>query len=418
VGTFFDAKTLDLRGGDFIIEIGSRPGLLPAAGMMRLRNDNGADFQGGLVFDFKDELASSDSTVDIGDTWTIMDAGQVADLAGIDSFTWRVDGVAEPAGWLPAGSELVLFRFPTAFGPEGRGLGLRVAPIGGVFFTYDTWAEAAGFSPDSPGGFIVDPFRVNGGTSDENVTKFLYGIDGDDNATPAAGPSLAFVTGNDGARHGQLTFTRPFGADADYDYYASPDLKTWTLAPMILTPTGVAPPAIGEREIVTLQTVYPVTDDAAFFRIQARYNPDNFDHGEVPGKAVQWGSSLVNFQQSLENNVSPNPGYVVEAGKVLFIRTRGEDGGSSPRVWGGTAADGTSRNFIYSDRSDIDQAAVHAGLLGIGEYGILKVTFIEEPTTPFIGSTQNAGTNDEITSKNLAPSGSPYSYMIEYHSAE
>lgn len=416
VGTFFDAKTIDLRGGDFIIELGSRPGLLPAAGVMRLRNDKGADFQGGLVFDFKDELASSNSTVDIGDTWTIMDDGQGSALEGIESFTWRVDGVEEPAGWLPAGSELVLFRFPV--GSREKGLGLRVAPIGGVFFTYDTWAEAAGFTPDSAGGFIADPFRANGGTRDNNVTKFLYGVDGIEKGAVETDQRLAFVTGDDGVRHAQLTFTRPFGADADYDYYASPDLKTWTLAPMILTPTGAATPAIGELETVTLQTVYPVTDDAAFFRIDARYNPDNFDHGEVPSKAVQWGNSLVNFQQALANNVSPNPSYVVESGKVLFIDTRGEAGGGSPRVWGGTAVDGTSRNFIYRDRSDIDQAAVHAGLLDIGEYGILKVTLIDEPATPFIGSTQNAGTDDEITSKDQAPSGSPYSFMIEYHSAE
>ena len=416
VGTFFDVSTIDLRGGDFIIEIGSRPGLLPAAGVMRLRSDNGADFQGGLVFDFKDELASNNSTVDIGDTWTIMDDGQGSDLEGIDSFTWRVDGVDEPAGWLPAGSELVLFRFPV--GSREKGLGLRVAPIGGVFFTYDTWAEAAGFTPDSAGGFLADPFRMNGGTSDDNVTKFLYGVDGDDKSTPATSQRLAFVTGDDGARHAQLTFKRPFGADADYEFYASPDLKTWTLTPMILTPSGAAPPAIGEPEMVTLQTVYPVTDNTAFFRINARFNPDNFDHGEVPSKRVQWNGSLFNFQRSLEDNVSPNPSYVVEPGKVLFIRAQGEDGGGSPLVFGGTAADGTSRDFIYRDRSDIGQAAVHAGLLRINEYGILKVTFIDEPATPFIGSTQNAGTNDEITSKDWALNGSPYSYMIEYHSAK
>jgi len=409
-----DVNTIDLRGGDFIIEIGSRPGLLPAAGVMRL-NDRGADFQGGLVFDFKDELASSNSTVDIGDTWTIMDDSEGSDIEGIDSFRWRVDGVDEPAGWLPAGSELVLFRFPV--GSREKGLGLRVAPIGGVFFTYDTWASDAGFTPDSVGGFLADPFRMISGTSADNVTRFLYGVDGVEKGTVETGQRLAFVTDDEGDRHAQLTFTRPFGADADYEFYASSDLKTWTLAPMILTPSGAAPPAIGELEVVTLQTVYPVADDAAFFRIEAKFNPENFDHGEVPSKRVQWDGSLFNFQRSLEDNVSPNPSYVVESGKVLFIRAQGEDGGGSPLVFGGTAADGVSRNFIYRDRSDIGQAAVHAGLLSIGEYGILKVTFIDEPMTPFVGSIQNAGTNDEIISKDWDLEGSPYSYMIEYHSA-
>ena len=61
---------------------------------------------------------------------------------------------------------------------------------------------------------------------------------------------------------------------------------------------------------------------------------------------------------------------------------------------------------------------MHAGLLGDGEYGILKVTFIEEQATSFIGSTQNEGTQDEIESLNVNPDGAPYSYMIEFHSED
>jgi hypothetical protein len=154
-----------------------------------------------------------------------------------------------------------------------------------------------------------------------------------------------------------------------------------------------------------------------YFRIEAKFNPDNFDHGEIPSKAVQWGSGLNNFNQSLENNVSPNPSYVVEAGKVLFLRVQGSAGPDSG-IWGGTASNGTDRNFIYRDRTAIKLAAVHAGLLGDGEYGILKVTFIEEQATSFIGSTQNEGTQDEIESLNVNPDGAPYSYMIEFHSED
>ena len=414
VGAFLDAKTIDVAGGDFIVEIGSRPAQLPGTGVMRLRSDLGVDFQGGLVIDFKDELASANSTVDIGDTWTLIANTSGPDIEGIDNFVWRVDGVEEPAGWLPAGSELILFEFPTNFGP--RGLGLRVAPIGGVFFNYDGWATAAGFVPDSPGGYLADPFRLNRGNLENNVMQFLYGIDG--GTSSETGQNVSFVTGDDGQRYAQLSFRRPFGADADYDFYASSDLKIWTVAPMILTPGAATPPALGELETVTLQTVYPTPDEMLYFRIDAKFNPDNFDHGEVPSKAIYGPRGMGSLDAYLENNVSPRPSYVVESGKVLFIRVRGEDGGGSPNVWGGTAADGTSRNFIYRDRSDIGQAAVHAGLVGVGNYAILKVTFVDEPTTPFLGSTQNAGTNDEVTSKPNQLENSPYSYMIEFHSED
>jgi hypothetical protein len=413
VGAFLDAKTIDVAGGDIIVEIGSRPAQLPGTGVMRLRSDLGADFQGALVIDFKDELATANSTVDIGDTWTLIANTSGPDIKGIDSFTWKVDGVEEPEGWLPAGSELILFEFPTNHGP--RGLGLRVAPIGGVFFNYDGWATAAGFVPDSPGGYLADPFRLNGSNLEYNVTKFLYGIDGGN--SPETSHKVSFVTGDDGYRYAQLSFRRPFGADADYEFYASPDLKTWAVAPMILTPGVATSPALGALETVTLKSVYPTPDEMLYFRIEAKFNPDNFDHGEIPSKAVQWGSGLNNFNQSLENNVSPNPSYVVEAGKVLFLRVQGSAGPDSG-IWGGTASNGTDRNFIYRDRTAIKLAAVHAGLLGDGEYGILKVTFIEEQATSFIGSTQNEGTQDEIESLNVNPDGAPYSYMIEFHSED
>jgi hypothetical protein len=80
--------------------------------------------------------------------------------------------------------------------------------------------------------------------------------------------------------------------------------------------------------------------------------------------------------------INKDPGNLVglrnNNGRVYTVRVTGTDQGS---VWGG--ADG-----IYTDDSRLGKAAVHAGLLKVGEEGIIKVYIL--PGQPkYTGNTQN-----------------------------
>jgi len=61
---------------------------------------------------------------------------------------------------------------------------------------------------------------------------------------------------------------------------------------------------------------------------------------------------------------------------------------------------------------------VHAGVLANGEQGIIKVTFVGTQQTQFLVSTQNPGTNDEVTSQFSQPQGEPYSYRVERYTGD
>ncbi len=80
--------------------------------------------------------------------------------------------------------------------------------------------------------------------------------------------------------------------------------------------------------------------------------------------------------------INKDPGNIVSLrnnnGRVYTVRVTGTDQGS---VWGG--ADG-----IYTDDSRLGKAAVHAGLLKVGQEGIIKV-YILPGQQKYTGNTQN-----------------------------
>jgi len=82
------------------------------------------------------------------------------------------------------------------------------------------------------------------------------------------------------------------------------------------------------------------------------------------------------------NEITSDPGnmtnYRAKAGQTYSVKVTGTDQGS---VWGG--ADG-----IYTDDSRLGKAAVHAGLLMVGQEGIVKVTLVAGQQK-YTGNTRN-----------------------------
>ena len=88
---------------------------------------------------------------------------------------------------------------------------------------------------------------------------------------------------------------------------------------------------------------------------------------EADGKGVENGpANLVNFQ----NNV----------GKTFVFRVTGSTHGS---VWG---------SDVYTADSTLAMAVVHAGILQVGQTGLVKVTIMAPPQN-FTGSTRNGITS-------------------------
>lgn len=79
----------------------------------------------------------------------------------------------------------------------------------------------------------------------------------------------------------------------------------------------------------------------------------------------------------------PDPGYLTQYrgqdGKSFFFRVVGATDGT---VWG---------TDLYTDDSRLAAAAVHAGVLAVGQAGIVKVTMVK-PDGAFRGSTRNGVT--------------------------
>lgn len=389
---------LNIDGGKIVFEIGSRPYLDNYATISG--SPYQAHFANSLVIDFVGELAESIKTVDIGDTWTLL-ANQPVTVTGIGSVEYLVNGLTPVPGWLPVNSHLELSQFETPFGP--RGLRVRVKPDAG-FRTYDIWAASEGIDPAS---YHADPALQTASPGIQNITRFIYGSDDRANA------ALQFVTiPTDGSpqRYAKFSFQRPAGTDVTYSPYYSLDLKYWRRAPMTLLPVG-PPVSPGMLETVTFQTTYPIPDKKFYYRIQPEINLENFDLGEVPQDPLNLPGGLNNFNQTLVSN-GKIVSYLVEPGKSLYFNVNLPQNVSGSNIWGGTDAEG-NRNFIYRDRTELELAVRHAGLITGGGRALVKVTFIDAQQTPFIGSTQNSGTNDQITSKNNPVEAVPYSYRVE-----
>jgi hypothetical protein len=150
--------------------------------------------------------------------------------------------------------------------------------------------------------------------------------------------------------------------------------------------------------------VVPVSEDSIYLRMQGEVNPDNFEIGQVAVKPLSWQSSYFNLHTPddpdspvwkevvAEMNGGTQVTYAFQPGLVLFANVNAdEDFGS---VYG---------TGIYRDLSNLASAVVHAGLLGDGDNGLVKVTILPRQES-FEASDQNgvpssahtyAGPNDE-----------------------
>ena len=98
------------------------------------------------------------------------------------------------------------------------------------------------------------------------------------------------------------------------------------------------------------------------------------------------------------NEITSDPGnmtnYRAKTGQTYSVKVTGTDQGS---VWGG--ADG-----IYTDDSRLGKAAVHAGLLKVGQEGVVKVTLVAGQQK-YTGNTQNG-----ITTTNYGAYSGSYKF--------
>jgi hypothetical protein len=121
---------------------------------------------------------------------------------------------------------------------------------------------------------------------------------------------------------------------------------------------------------------------------QANY-PATTRHGITSYAYGQWGVSFkvergYRYVGRPMVNALPDPGTLTghraEVGKSFFFEVTGSDGGS---IWG---------TDIYTDDSALASAAVHAGVLAVGQKGIVKVTILSGQDS-YTSSTRNGLTS-------------------------
>jgi hypothetical protein len=366
------------------------------------------DFVGGIA----------EGLVDVGDTWELVPRTKPVAGVATASVEFRRNG-GFLGDMIPPGAMLVVEQFNASGNPAAagtHGLAVRVVPTAG-FVDYFAWAAANGL-----GGFgssTSDPFLDVRGHGILNATQFLFGLDGTDYSKPSLVQS--FVMDAEG-RKAQLSYVRRAGVDASYTPYFSEDLKRWIVAPVSIL--SIVPVPGTDLETVTLKSIHPIFGERMFFRLQPNFNPDDFEVGLIPetfeDKLVNGSSvgSLRALDQSLvDNNVLVT--YQAIPGRVLFFNVTGQNRDNGGSIYGGTAPDGVTRDFIYQDRSQLSVAAVHAGLLDIGERGLIKVTLLD-PRTELFGSTQITKDGSETVesepgSPTDPPGDDPYCYMVELY---
>ncbi len=111
----------------------------------------------------------------------------------------------------------------------------------------------------------------------------------------------------------------------------------------------------------------------------------NTQNGIATNNYGQWQGSFKfegGKQISPEEDIYSEPVNLTQFrgqnGKTILVKVTGTDQGN---VWGGA-------NGIYTDDSNIGKAAVHAGLLKVGEQKVLKVTIMPGQSS-YQGNTQN-----------------------------
>ena len=112
------------------------------------------------------------------------------------------------------------------------------------------------------------------------------------------------------------------------------------------------------------------------------------------GNATNTTTTVITTSSTI-NDPGSMTSYRKYAGQTYSVKVTGTDQGS---VWGG--ADG-----IYTDDSQLGKAAVHAGLLRVGQEGIVKVTLVAGQQK-YTGNTQNG-----ITTTNYGAYQGSYKFV-------
>lgn len=399
------ASDFRINGGEMVIEIGSRPDG-GRFGKLDVRNNSNSDFGNHLVFDFTGDFAREDlpsATPDVGDTWELISRNvRTQDLTNFENITVRLNGAPLPSNWGPPGTRFEMVRFDNGLGGL-VGLAVRIVPDAGALAYYD-WADGRGFA-----GVLRDPFLDGNDDGRGNLLEFFFGFDGDSRTGQAGDVSI--VTAPDGRKFLEMSYVRAQSRDASYIPYYSLDLEEWIPAPMVITAFEDGPTL--DAQLVRLQSVLPVSEESLFLRVRGEVNPDNFELGQVAQKPLSFMGNFQNLhhpedpdQTNWKTAVADNNGgisveYSFEPGRILFVNVNAD------ADFGSVYGDGT-----YRDLSNLASAVVHAGLLGDGDSGLVKVTILpRQPSFP--ASTRNGVPSQEHTYTDENDDPDATSYMLE-----
>ncbi|NDV62207.1 hypothetical protein G0Q06_07090 [Puniceicoccales bacterium CK1056] len=409
-GATLSTPDLVINGGELVLEISARPAENQFGKIQSAR----VNFNNNLVIDFIGEVA--ESKPDIGDTWPIMNPNQNSRISGESIVDFRWNGGSLPSNWLPMNSRLEVVRLKPKEANDGgilSGLGIQVVPAGG-FIEYEDWAVAEGFDR-SPTSFLSDPMRDFDNDGINNVYDFLFGYNGGNGMFPGR-QAYRLIDADEAGAYYELSYERPSGTGAAYIPYYTRDLKKWYPAGMLIT--DIVPSEFQQgMERVILQSTFPIPPGSVYFRVTASLY--NIDPGLVPENPLNRNGcgSMNNLQPEdlIQDNITPS--YEVVFGKELYFRTSGCSEGTVQAYITGD----NEGLYVYGGFSGLGRAAVHAGLLEIGQYGILKVTFIEplpvidDPNTSSWEWEQNGVSADPIPAPTEA---NPYSFFMELISVE
>jgi hypothetical protein len=409
-GATLSTPDLVINEGELVLEISARPGENQFGRVQSAR----VDFNNNLVIDFIGEVA--ESKPDVGDTWPIMNPNQNSRISGESAVDFRWNGGSLPVDWLPMNSHLEVVRLKPKEANDGgilSGLGIQVVPDGG-FIEYEDWAVAQGFDR-SPTSFMSDPMRDIDNDGIKNVYDFLFGYNGGDGMFPGR-QAYRLIDADEAGAYYELSYERPSGTGAAYIPYYSRDLKDWYPAGMIIS--DIVPSEFEQgMERVILQSTFPIPPGSVYFRVTALLN--SIDPGLVPENPLNvFGCGSMNNLQPedlIQDGITPS--YEVVFDKELYFRTSGCSEGTVQAYITGD----NEGLYVYGGFSGLGRAAVHAGLLEVGQYGVLKVTFIEplpvidDPDASGWDWIQNEVNADRIPAPTAA---NPYSFIMELITVE
>ncbi len=130
--------------------------------------------------------------------------------------------------------------------------------------------------------------------------------------------------------------------------------------------------SIGETGVVKVTILEGQSSGQSSYKGSTNYGISTTNYGAYSG-SYKFAGSATNKTSTViaTGDIITDPGnmtnYRKNNGQTYSVKVTGTDQGSA---WGGS-------NGIYTDDSRLGKAAVHAGLLSIGETGVVKVTILE-----------------------------------------